>query len=94
MEEEAMEGWVWFTLAGLVSDIAGAAILVSGLLITEERAIELTATRLASDTREGNLRHPAAQDRLAQSSRARVGLGFLVVGFLLQAAGSVMSAVN
>ena len=58
-----MEGWVWFTLAGLVSDIAGAVILVSGLLITEEKAIELTATRLASDTREGNLRHPAAQDR-------------------------------
>jgi hypothetical protein len=87
-----MEGWVWFTLAGLVSDIVGAAILVSGLLITEEKAIELTATRLASDTREGNLRHPQAQDRLTQATRARWGLAFLIVGFLLQAVGSLISA--
>jgi hypothetical protein len=70
---DVVDGWVWFTLAGLACDIVGAAILVSGLRISQEKAVELTATRLASDTLEGNLRHPAAQDLLAQSTKALWG---------------------
>jgi len=42
-----VETWGWWTLAGLVADIVGAAVLAAGLIISKERAIELGGSRLA-----------------------------------------------
>ena len=89
-----METWGWWTLAGLVADIVGAAVLVTGLFISNERAIQLGVTRLAGDTDEENLKLPAVRDRLNQSRRAVIGLSILVFGFLLQAIGALLSAAG
>jgi hypothetical protein len=89
-----VETWGWWTLAGLVADIVGAAILVTGLFISNERAIELGVTRLAGDTDEANLKLPAVRDRLNQSRRAVIGLSVLAIGFLLQAIGALLSAAS
>jgi hypothetical protein len=87
-----MEGWVWLTVIGLAADIVGAWILAAGLFISKEEAVKLSVTRLAGESVEENLVLPAVQDRLRQSSRARIGVLFLVLGFLLQAIGSLVSA--
>ncbi len=87
-----MKGWVWLTVTGLAADIVGAWILAAGLFISEEEAVELGVTRFAGETDEENLRLPAVKDRLRQSTRAKRGLVLLVLGFLLQALGSLLSA--
>jgi hypothetical protein len=89
-----VETWGWWTLAGLVADIVGAAVLVTGLFISNERAIELGVTRLAGDTDDENLKLPAVRDRLNQSRRAVIGLSVLAIGFLLQAIGALLSAAG
>ena len=53
-----METWGWWTLAGLVADIVGAAVLAAGLIISKERAIELGVSQLAGDADDGT-RRPA-----------------------------------
>jgi hypothetical protein len=87
-----VQGWIWFTVAGLVADIAGAFILARGLFISDEETVELGVTRIAGDTLEENLGLPAVQDRLRQSDRAKIGVAFLALGFALQAVGSLVSA--
>jgi hypothetical protein len=77
-----LETWGWWTLAGLVADIVGAAVLATGLFISEERAIKLGVTRIAGDTDDENLKLPAVRDRLNQSRRAVVGLSVLALGLL------------
>jgi hypothetical protein len=86
-----MEEWVWITIIGLAADITGAWILAAGLFISTEEAVRLSVTKVAGDTVEENLVLPAVQDRLRQSSRAKLGVLFLVLGFLLQAIGSLVS---
>jgi hypothetical protein len=87
-----MEGWVWITVAGLAADIIGAWILAAGLFISNEEAVELSVSRAAGESVEENLQLPAVQDRLRQSSRAKLGVLVLGLGFLLQALGSLVSA--
>jgi hypothetical protein len=77
---------------GLLADIAGAFILARGLFISHEEAVELSVTRFAGDSLAENLMLPAVQDRLRQSDRAKIGVAFLALGFLLQAIGSLVSA--
>jgi hypothetical protein len=87
-----MKGWVLFTVAGLAADITGAWVLAAGLIISKEHAVELGVTRFAGESLEENLGLPAVQDRLKQSGKAKVGVMFLMLGFLLQAIGSWVSA--
>jgi hypothetical protein len=89
-----VETWGWWTLAGLVADIVGAAVLATGLFISKERAIELGVSRVAGDTDDENLRLPAVKDRLNQSGRAVIGLSVLALGFALQAIGALLSAAG
>jgi hypothetical protein len=79
------------TAFGLAADILGAWVLARGLFILEKDAVNLTAARFAGDTLEENLRHPQAQDRLRQSSSAKIGVGVLLAGFLLQLLGAALS---
>jgi hypothetical protein len=83
----------WVNVIGLGCDILGAAVLAWGLFIGEDDALKLGLAPYAYDEhdepdaharREKNLALPAVQDRLRQSSRAKLGLGILGLGFLLQ----------
>ena len=70
---------------GLMMDIAGVYILASGLITSEDRALELGLSRWVGDTREENLKIPAVADRLIQSRQAKIGLPVLIIGFACQA---------
>lgn len=72
------------TAIGLLLDLVGALFLARGLFISKARAIELTVARFARDKAEQNLKHPAAQDRLAQSRNGVLGVIFLGMGLCLQ----------
>lgn len=74
----------WLNIIGLGLGAAGAVVAASGLIVTKRQAIDLGVTRLAGDSDEENLKLPAVQDRLKQRGRARVGLGLIALGFLLQ----------
>ncbi len=78
----------WFNVVGLLFDLVGATFLAWGLIITKKDAIKLGVTRLAGDTDEENLKLPSVQDRIKQSSNAKIGLALLVIGFLLQIVGN------
>jgi hypothetical protein len=75
----------WANLAGLASGFLGAVVIAFGLVVTDERAVELGGSALSGDTLDENLMLPAVQDRLKQSRRTVLGLALIAVGFLLQA---------
>jgi hypothetical protein len=70
--------------AGIILDIAGAAILARGLIISKAEALELGQATWSSDNEEQNLKLPQVRDRLMQSRNAKIGLALLTAGFLGQ----------
>ena len=77
----------WFTVIGLIFDIAGAVFLSYGLIISRKKAIELGKSRFSGND-DKNLELPQVKDRLKQSRNAIIGLALLIFGFLLQIVGS------
>lgn len=69
---------------GMCSSLIGSLIIVREVIVTKEKAIELSVARWSGATPEINLRLPQAKARLKQSRNAKVGAVFLIVGFLLQ----------
>ena len=82
----------WLTVIGLIFDFIGSFVLVTGLIISKKEAIKLGVSRISGSTDEQNLTLPQVADRLKQSNRAIIGLGFLFIGFLLQAIGSLVTS--
>jgi len=80
----------WLNVLGLLCDLIGAVFLAYGLMISKKQAIELGVSRFCGDEDddETNLSLPAVRDRVKQSHNAKVGLAFLVFGFLLQIIGN------
>lgn len=78
----------WFSVVGLLFDIAGAIALACGLIISRSDAIELGVSRYSGSTDEENLELTQVQDRLKQSRNAKIGLVLLILGFSLQLVGS------
>ena len=78
----------WATVAGLVCDILGAAILAYGLVVSKEKAAKLGASYWGGGTIQDNLKSPPVRDRLMQSRNAIIGASFLIGGFLLQIYGA------
>ncbi len=76
------------TSVGLIFDILGAGFLARGLIISEEMALRLGLSYFGGDSREENLRDPRVADRLDQSRDAKIGLSFLVLGFVNQLIGT------
>ena len=84
------------TSLGLISDIAGAAVLAWGLFLGEDEAVKLSgqsgvayyADRGAGAPREQMLQQPAVKDRLQQSRNAKIGFALLILGFIGQLAGT------
>jgi hypothetical protein len=74
----------WLAVAGLFADIVGAFFLAWGLIITNDEAIELGSSYFAGENRTTGRLAPPIEDRIRQSRNAKIGLGFLISGFLLQ----------
>jgi hypothetical protein len=77
----------WFTIHGLACDFLGAVFIAYGLMISNDKAIELSVSRYSGNDGE-NLKLPQVKDRLKQSANAKIGVAFLIIGFLLQLVGS------
>lgn len=78
----------WFSVIGLIFDLIGASVLAWGLIISKKEAIKLGTSRYGGKSDEENLKIPAVKDRIIQSRNAKIGLAFLVIGFLLQIVGN------
>lgn len=74
----------WFLLSGLACDFLGAVFIAYGLMISKEKAIELSVSRYSSDHDMENLEQPQVKDRLKQSWNAKIGVALLAIGFVLQ----------
>ena len=81
-------GMHWVGEAGLLLDIIGAVFLTAGLVISKDRALELGVGKWAYSNDEENLQLLQVRDPLTQSRNAKVGLVFLVFGFIGQAIGA------
>jgi len=69
---------------GMCSNLIGSLFIVREVIVTKDKAIELSVSRWIGATPEINLRLPQVKARLKQSRNAKIGVVFLVVGFLLQ----------
>jgi hypothetical protein len=78
----------WFSNIGLFFDIVGAIFLSYGLIITKKEALELGLSSWASYDDKENLKIPAVKDRMKQSTNAKLGLFFLILGFAFQFLGN------
>ena len=79
---------LWFSVIGLSLDIIGAFILAYGLMISPDIAIKLWLSRFAGDTDEENLKLPVVKDRPQQSTNAKIGIVFMIIGFIFQLLGN------
>ena len=78
----------WLNVIGLLLDITGAIFLSYGLIISKKDAIDLGLSRICGESDEDNFKLPAVQDRVKQSRNAKIGVIFLVMGFLFQLCGN------
>jgi rRNA processing protein Gar1 len=84
-----MVDYKWCTIIGLCLDIIGALFLAFGLIISKRKAVELGVAWLADEENlEENYKTPPVKDRIIQARNARIGIIFLVLGFVLQIIGS------
>ena len=81
----------WLTIIGLILDLVGASILTVSMFLSKDEAINLGVTRIASNTKENNLKLPLVQEFLNQSRRAKISFLFITIGFLFQLLGSLFS---
>lgn len=78
----------WLTVAGLMIGLAGAWILASILLASQQKALDLGTTVVAGDTDEENLKLPMVRMFLQQTRRTALGMVLITASYLLQIAGS------
>lgn len=71
--------WV---IIGLIFDVIGALLLASLLYVSKEKAEELSATCYGANPAE-------ILERLRQAKMAKLGAGFIIIGFLLQIYGNI-----
>jgi len=80
----------WLDILGLVVAMTGAVVLACGLIVSRKEALQIGVSRMAEDADERNIDLPHVRNMLRQSRLALIGLMLLVVGFLLQIAGSFL----
>ena len=80
----------WLDILGLVVAMTGAVVLACGLIVSRKEALQIAVSRMTEDKDERNIDLPQVCNLLRQSRFALIGLGLLVVGFLLQIAGSFL----
>jgi hypothetical protein len=78
----------WFDILGLLVALSGAIVLACALVISRKQALSVGVARVADDNDELNLNLPHVRRKQRESRFAFVGMVLLVIGFLLQIAGS------
>ena len=78
----------WLDILGLVISMTGAIVLACALVISREQALRVGVARVADDNDELNVNLPHVHRKQRESRFALVGVVLLVIGFLLQIAGS------
>ena len=76
---------------GLLFDILGAVVLAWSLFVSTKEAIRLGVTYWMPDNDADDdefAKVPPIANLLLQSKRAKIGLGLLVLGFILQILGA------
>jgi hypothetical protein len=81
---------LWIILIGLIFNLAGAIFLAYGLIISKEKAIEISVSRVSGMKNEENLKLPQVKDRLKQSRNVKIGLILLIFGFFFQLIGNLI----
>jgi hypothetical protein len=77
----------WLVVIGLAFDILGAAALAIPVFISPQDASLLGLATVGADTEEERLEQAPVRHLINQSRWAKIGLGLLALGFLLQAIG-------
>jgi hypothetical protein len=77
--------------AGLTSNIVGAGLLARDLILTKAEAIELAAFYQPGETEHEKRRLLDVQSVLTQSRNAQIGLALMILGFLGQLVGTLLS---
>jgi hypothetical protein len=77
----------WLQIVGLCVDMLGALVIAWPLvLMTDDEAVGIgLATLSERGERSDDLRSPTVSALIRQRTAAKVGVFFLIVGFLLQA---------
>lgn len=78
----------WFDILGLVVAMSGAIVLACALFISRKQALRVGVARLADDNDEVNVKLPHVSRKQRESCLAMIGMVLLIIGFLLQIAGS------
>ena len=76
---------------GLLFDILGAVVLAWGLFVSKKEAFQLGGTYWMpspDDDDDEFFKVPLISHFFVQSKRAKIGLGLLVLGFILQIIGA------
>ncbi|MCW2949634.1 MAG: hypothetical protein JWN41_647 [Thermoleophilia bacterium] len=86
--------WPWITLVGLILDISGAVLLLTALSVTDDSILEQAflprAPRDSADLRDLPPFHlPRMLSSIEDAARAKVGVAFLLLGFLMQGLGAI-----
>ena len=80
----------WLDLLGLIFAMTGTIVLACGLIVSRKQALRIGVSHIADDSDEMNINLPHVCHQLRQSRFALIGLILLIVGFLLQIAGSLL----
>jgi ABC-type Fe3+-siderophore transport system permease subunit len=78
----------WLDILGLVIAMSGAIVLGCAFVISRNEALRVGVSRVADYDDELNVKLPHVCRLQRQSRCALVGVVLLVIGFLLQIAGS------
>jgi hypothetical protein len=78
-------------VAGLVSNMVGAGLLARDLILTKAEAIELATFYRPGEAEHEKRRLLDVQSVLAQSRNAQIGLVLMILGFLGQLVGALLS---
>ena len=79
----------WLDILGLVVAMSGAIVLACAMFISRKEALRVGVARVADDDDELNVKLPHVCRKQRESRFALVGMAFLIIGFLLQIAGSL-----
>ena len=90
--EDSMNGTAFgLGLTGQILGLIGSVYAMANPFLTKKAAVEIGVTRYAADTDEENEKLPLVEEIIRQSRKARIGLGLIASGFLLQAIATILS---
>ncbi len=78
----------WFTISGLTLDALGAVVIAYGVFVRRAKIENLIKDAGVYYGNTPDEQSPSIRDRIWQSRLAKIGVGLLFFGFLLQIVGN------